>query len=344
MSATMKKRSDAFTRISRPSTLIAIVMLIAFAALPLFSSGYALTTYRDILLLGLFALSLDIFWGRTGILSFGHATFFGVGAYGMAIATTKFGLDPAYVSLVGLFLGVGVAALVALAVGYFMLYGGVRGAYFTIVTLALTLIANQIAIGWSSVTGGDSGLIGVPAFSIFGLSFSDPVWSFYLALGLLAVCLLFSLYIMHGRIGSVLTAIQDNEVKVRTLGYRTQFILLMTFVTSAALAGLAGAIYATGTGFVAPDLIALLLSTEVIIWVAVGGSGTLTGAVIGTVIVWQLQQRISSFSIALWPIFIGSFFILLVLVFPKGIPAFLMDTVFARKKDKQQAAQQGAGQ
>jgi branched-chain amino acid transport system permease protein len=276
-------------------------------------------------MLGLFALSLDIFWGRTGILSFGHATFFGIGAYGMAIASIRFGIDPYWVSVVGLLFGVGLAALVALAVGYFILYGGVRGAYFTIVTLALTLIANQVAVGWSSVTGGDSGLIGVPPFSVFGFSFGGTAASFYLALGVLAVCLLAALRIMHGRLGFLLTAIQDNELKVRTLGYRTQFILLMTFVASAAMAGLAGAIYATGTGFVAPDLIALLLSTEVIIWVAVGGSGTLTGAVIGTFVVWQLQQKISSVSIAAWPIFIGSFFILLVLVFPKGLPAFVME-------------------
>jgi len=309
----------------RPSTVIAIIMLALLAAMPTLVGGYTLSSYRDILLLGLFALSLDIFWGRTGILSFGHATFFGIGAYGMAIASIRFGIDPYWVSLAGLLFGVGLASLAALAVGYFILYGGVRGAYFTIVTLALTLIANQIAVGWSSVTGGDSGLIGVPPFSVFGYSFGSSTASFYLALGILAVCLLTALRIMHGRLGILLTAIQDNELKVRTLGYRTQFILLMTFVASAAMAGLAGAIYATGTGFVAPDLIALLLSTEVIIWVAVGGSGTLTGAVIGTFVVWQLQQKISSVSIAAWPIFIGSFFILLVLVFPKGLPAFFME-------------------
>lgn len=137
---------------------------------------------------------------------------------------------------------------------------------------------------------------------------------------------------MHGRVGIILTAIQDDEMKVRTLGYRTQLILLATFVASAAMAGLAGAIYFTGTGFVAPDLITLLLSTEVIIWVAVGGSGTLTGAVIGTFIVWQLQQRISSFSTAAWPIFIGSFFILLVLVFPRGLPAFIRERLLLRRR------------
>lgn len=322
----------------RPSTLIAIVMLGVLALLPLFVGGYTLSTYRDVLLLGLFALSLDIFWGRTGILSFGHATFFGLGAYGMAITSVHFGIDPQWVSLAGLLFGVGLAALVALCVGYFMLYGGVRGAYFTIVTLALALIANQIAIGWSSVTGGNSGMIGIPPLSLFGIRFAAPVNSYYLALVVLGVSLLVSLKIMHGRIGSLLSAIQDNELKVRTLGYRTQLILLTTFVSSAALAGLAGAIYATGTGFVAPDLIALLLSTEVIIWVAVGGSGTLTGAVIGTFIVWQLQQKISSFSVAAWPIFIGTFFILLVLVFPKGLPALIMEKarLLTRKKEPSQ--------
>lgn len=338
MSATAQTttiRATRRRRALRPSMLIAIVLLLALLVLPLFLSGYMLSNYRDIILLGLFALSLDIFWGRTGILSFGHATFFGLGAYGMAIATTRFGIDPHWVSLAGLLVGVGLAALVALVVGYFILYGGVRGAYFTIVTLALTLIANQIAVGWSSVTGGDSGLIGVPPFSILGFSFGDPVASYYLALGLLGVCLPGALLVMQGRLGSVLAAIQDNEVKVRTLGYRTQFILLMTFVVSAAMAGLAGAVYATGTGFVAPDLIALLLSTEVIIWVAVGGSGTLTGAVIGTFIVWQLQQKVSSISSSAWPIFIGSFFILLVLVFPKGLPAFIMEKArLLRKKER----------
>lgn len=308
-----------------PSTLIAVLLLVVLAALPAFMDAYTLSGYRDLILLGLFALSLDIFWGRTGILSFGHATFFGLGAYGMAVASTRFGIDPAWVSLVGLATGVGLAAIVALLVGYFILYGGVRGAYFTIVTLAMTMIANQIAIGWSSVTGGDSGLIGVPPILLFGYSFADPGQSYYLAFTLLALCLLSALAIMHGRIGLLLQAIQDNELKVRTLGYRTQFVLLATFVVSATIAGLAGAVYATCTGFVAPDLIALLLSTEVIIWVAVGGSGSLVGAVIGTFIVWQLQQRISSYNAAAWPIFIGAFFILLVLLFPKGLPAFVME-------------------
>ncbi len=311
----------------RPATKIAMVVIAAFALLPLVSEGYVLSNWRDVMLLALFALSLDLFWGRTGILSFGHATFFGLGAYGMAIATTRFGIDPAFASLAGLGMGVGLATVIAALVGYFMIYGGVRGAYFTIVTLAMTIVANNIAIGWSSVTGGDSGLIGVPPFQVFGITFASPVMSFGLVLCVLALCLFGAMRVMNGRTGMVLAAIRDSEIKAETLGYRTPLILLLTFVASAAMAGLAGALYATGTGFVAPDMIALLLSTEVIIWVAVGGSGSLIGAVIGTVVVWHLQQKVSSISIAAWPIAIGSFFILLVLVFPKGLPDFVLSKV-----------------
>ena len=311
----------------RVPTLIAVVLVAGLALMPFVTDAYTLSNYRDVALLGLFALSLDVFWGRTGILSFGHATFFGLGAYGMAITTIRFGLDPAWAGLAGLAAGVALAAVVALFIGYFILYGGVRGAYFTIVTLALTLIASHIAVGWSSVTGGDSGLIGVPPLSLFGYTFYDPVSSFYLVLGVLALCLFGSLRVMGGRYGLVLKAIQDDETKARTLGYKTQWLLLKTFVASAAMAGLAGALYVTGTGFVAPDLIALLLSTEVIIWVAVGGSGTLVGAVIGTAIVWQLQVRISSISFAAWPIAIGVFFMLMVLVFPQGPAAWILNRI-----------------
>ena len=309
----------------RPATLIAFATIAILAVLPLFTNSYTLASYRDVLLLALFALSLDLFWGRTGILSFGHATFFGLGAYGMAVVAIHFKVDPAWVSIAGLLFGVGLSAVVALVVGYFILYGGVRGAYFTIVTLALTLIANHIAVGWSDVTGGDSGLIGVPPFSIFGYSFVGSTASYYLALTVLAVALFGSMRLMHGRLGLILAAIQDSEIKARTLGYRTELILLLNFVASASLAALAGALYATGTGFVAPDFIALLLSTEVIIWVAVGGSGTLIGPIIGTMIVWKLQQEISSVSSTAWPIAIGTFFILLVLVFPRGLPAYVVE-------------------
>ena len=308
-----------------PKTWVALITLLVLLVLPLFTDAYTLTSYRDVLLLGLFALSLDIFWGRSGILSFGHATFFGLGAYGMAMVSVHFSIPEGWVSIAGIVFGMSLAAVVAALVGYFMFYGGVRGAYFTIVTLALTLIAQHIAIGWSSVTGGDAGLIGIASLNFFGLTFSQPHSSYYFAVVILAISVGVALRVFSGPVGTILQAIQDSELKMKTLGYNTQLILLKTFVTSAAVAGLAGALYAAGTGFVAPDMIALLLSTEVIIWVTLGGTGSLIGPVIGTMVVWKLQQEVSSINASAWPIAIGTFFILLALVFPNGLPAYAVE-------------------
>ena len=277
--------------------LVSLAVVVGFLIIyPFYTDPYSLSVVRDALTFGLLALSLDYLWGKTGTLSFGHAAFFGLGAYGMAI--------------------------VALVVGYFLIFGGVRGAYFTIVTLAMTVIADHIAVGWSDVTGGNSGLIGVPPLTVSVLGFNYAFFGlplYYLILALCSVALLVLWFACRGRYGSILSAIQDNELRARTLGHNTALHLLIVFILSAMLAGLAGAVYVTGTGFVAPDMIGLLLSTEVIIWVAIGGRGTLLGPIIGTFIVMRLQQEISSFDTKLWPLFIGGFFIAMVFLFPDGV-------------------------
>jgi branched-chain amino acid transport system permease protein len=292
------------------------------AAVPAAVDSYNLSTMRDALLFGVFALSLDFLWGKTGTMSFGHATFFGLGAYGTAVVTIKFGLDPVLSPWLGLVAGLALAGVVAGVVGYFLIFGEVRGPYFTIVTLALTLIAQQIAIGWSEVTGGDSGLIGVPPLSIelpgLSLTFVDTPF-YYLVFALATAALLAMWFATRGRYGRILSAIQDNELRARSLGYNTSAHLLVVFAVSAMLAGLAGGVYVTGTGFVAPDMIGLLLSTEVIMWVAVGGRGTLIGSFIGTLLVTRLQQEVSSIDTKLWPLALGGFFIAMVFLFPDGV-------------------------
>ena len=146
---------------------------------PLWTDPYSLSVVRDALIFGLFALSLDFLWGKAGILSFGHAAFFGVGAYGTAIVAPMVGGGSA--GLIGCLFGIALAVGIALIVGYFLIFGGVRGAYFTIVTLALSLVAQHIVIGWARVTGGDAGLIGTPppGIGFGGTSFvrADPVFS-----------------------------------------------------------------------------------------------------------------------------------------------------------------------
>src|SRR5207302_5832296 len=186
--------SSRFGRVERRLLLGFLCLLAVLAAYPLWEDAYNVAALRDVMLFGLFALSLDYLWGKTGTLSFGHATFFGLGAYGVAVVAVRLELDPTYASTLGIVCGVVLAGLLALAVGYFLIFGGVRGAYFTIVTLALTIIAQHIAVGWASLTGGDAGLIGVPplGFAVAGVEFSlaDPRALYYFVLALCTTALL----------------------------------------------------------------------------------------------------------------------------------------------------------
>jgi len=298
--------------------VLVAVLVAALAVYPSHGGYYTISLLRDGLIFGMFALALDFFWGKTGELSFGHATFFGLGAYGMAILTIKGGFDPGVAPWLGLALGIAVAGLVAAAVGYFLIFGGVRGPYFTVVTLALTVIAKHVAIGWPEMTGGDSGLIGVPPLSLGGVVFTGNAL-YYLALGLVTVAFVSLWWACRGRYGRVLAAIQDHEDRARALGHNTSARILAVFVLSAMLSGLAGALYVTGTGFVTPDMIALILSTEVVMWVAVGGRGSLLGPIIGAFIVIRLQQEVSSIDTKLWPLVMGGFFIAMVFLFPRGV-------------------------
>jgi urea transport system permease protein len=306
----------------RPWPSIVILILVLLALYPLAADVYSVSVLRDTLIFGLFALSLDFLWGKAGILSFGHAAFFGLGAYGTAIIA-QFLSGNAYASVIGAAGGIALAAGVALCVGYFLIFGGVRGAYLTIVTLAVSLVAQQIAVGWASVTGGDAGLIGTPppGFAVPGLSygFVDPVAQYWLVLGIAALALTALWRASRGQFGRVLAAIRDNELRARTLGYDTSLRLLAVLVVSSGLAAVAGALYASLSGFVAPDLTGLFLSTEVIVWVAVGGRGTLIGPFVGAFVVIRLQEVVSSYSTKLWPLLIGLFFIAMVFLFPDGL-------------------------
>jgi len=303
-----------------------VVFAVCLAGLAIYSflvGGYNLSVVRDALIFGLLAASLDFFWGRTGILCFGHAAFFGVGGYAMALLSMNSEIPAA--GLVGLLGAATAAALLAAVVGYFLFFGGVRGSYFTIVTLALSVIAQQVAVSWSSVTGGDTGLLGIPPLVIVlgpaTLDVSGDRASYWLVLVILGVALLGLRALTKGRWGRILTAISENEVRAAALGHNAAGRLTLTFVLSAAIAGLAGALYVAMAGLMAPDLSGLLLSTEVIVWVAVGGRGTLLGPVIGAVLAQRAQQVISSYNPSLWPLIIGCVFVIVVFAFPDGVAA-----------------------
>lgn len=307
---------------NRLIVVLTIGLLATVLAAPLVVGVYSASLIRDALLFALLALGLDFLWGKTGVLSFGHAAFFGAGAYGAAIFSTRFGFDPVIGSWLGLLAGIAIAAIIALVVGYFLIFGGVRDSYFTIVTLALAVIADHVVTGWSSVTGGDAGILGIPPLYFPTLDGWAPLSAIGLYWFIVAVvsAVTFGLWwACKGRYGAVLKSIEDNEQRSQALGHNTSLHLLIVFVISASIAALGGGLYASSVNFVAKDTIGLLLSTQAIVWVAVGGRGTLVGPILATILVIWLEQEITSIDTKLWPLAMGGLFILAVFAFPDGI-------------------------
>jgi branched-chain amino acid transport system permease protein len=253
------------------------------------------------------------------VLTLGHTTFLGLGAYGFAVATVQFGQAP----VMGLVAGMLSAATVAAVVGYFLLFAGVRLHFFAIVSMAVLIVMQQLATSWQSVTGGDTGILGIPGLSLrvagHGVDLSAPRASWYAVAGLLLAATGLMWLICRSRYGKVMAAIATNEWRAKACGYHTSFHLLLVFVVSAVLAAIAGCLMAACSGVVAPDVFSPLLATEVILWVAIGGRGTTGGPVIAAIVLTLLKQTVSSYSTDGWPLILGALFLGCVLFMPNGL-------------------------
>jgi ABC-type branched-subunit amino acid transport system permease subunit len=323
----------------RMGVAIALLSLAVLLLAPSVCSEYRVAQLRDALLLAILAISLDYLWGRSHTLVLGHALFFGIGAYGMAIATTKLGWSTG----AGIALGIVTASAVAAITGYFLLFAGVRLHFLAILTMAMSLIATQVAVSWSSVTGGDIGILGVPAieFSILGHVYSsaDGTMSYFGALVVTFFVLGVTWLACRGPYGKILEAIGSNEKRAQTLGYNTSLHLLIAFTVASALAAFAGALFASASGVVAPDLLGVLVSTEVMIWVAIGGRGSLIGPVLSTLVVTQASHAVSSYSTSLWPLILGALFLVVVFVLPDGFLSLFSRLEAALSRVRRRAAQ-----
>ncbi|GGM36899.1 branched-chain amino acid ABC transporter permease [Dactylosporangium sucinum] len=287
--------------------------------LPSLIGAFHLILATQIVAFALVAVSLQLLWGRAGQLSFGQAAFFGIGAYAYGYVSSR---DSA-----GGWLAICVAVLIpsaiALLMGYFLFFGGVRGAYFSIVTLAFVLITYQVAISWQSVTGGDSGLTGINGlilqFGAFKLDFSTGQGPYYGALIFLLLGLIIATLVRFSSFGLVLEAIREDENRAKFLGYNTSLYLTGVLTLSAALAGLAGGAYASVSLIAAPDMVGSLLSIEILTWVAIGGRNHIAGALIGTAFMRILNDQASTLLQSSWPLVVGLVFVAVVLFFPAGI-------------------------
>ena len=266
----------------------------------------------DIAAWALFAVSVDLLLGYAGLLSFGHAAFWGSAAYTSGLVAIHTGTP----FLVGVLAGAAVAAVLAVPIGYLSVRR--TGIYFAMVTLAFAQLVYFVANQWRDLTGGENGLQAVPR-EFFGADLSDPFYFYYAGLPVVLLGLAAAWRVVRSPFGRVLTAIRDNPARARALGYPVERYKLLAFVLSATLAGLAGGLFAANHGFVSLQEVYWPTSGKVVMMVVLGGIGTLWGPILGALLVVQLEDYLATAGFDGIGIVTGSVFILVVLLFRRGI-------------------------
>jgi branched-chain amino acid transport system permease protein len=266
----------------------------------------------DIVAFALLAVALDLLIGFTGLLSFGHAAFWGTAAYTTGLVAIHAG-GPFPVAVLA---GAVAAAVLAVPIGYLSVKRS--GIYFAMVTLAFAQMVYFIANQWREVTGGENGLQGVPR-EMFGLDLSDPFYFYYAALPLALAGLFGAWRIVRSPFGRVLVAIRDNPARARALGYPVQRYKLLAFVLSAMLAGLAGGLHAVGHGFASLQDVHWTTSGKAVLMVVLGGIGTLWGSVLGAALVVQLEDYLATAGFIGIDMVVGAVFVVVVLLFRRGV-------------------------
>ena len=286
----------------------------ALAALPLlpWMSKYYMLLAFDALLFGAVAMSLDLLMGYTGLVSFGHAAFFGLGAYATAVLLER--------GVLSLWLCLGFAAaivgLYALAVSYFATIR--RGIYFALLTLIFAEVVYTI-FRYTQAFGGSDGIQGLPSpEALPGVALDTPVRLYYLVVAYLLLAYLTCRVLVRSHFGRVLVAIRENEDRARFLGYNVQRYKMGVCLISALLTGLAGALYPGRSAYATPDLLHWSISGEFLIMVMIGGLGTLVGPAMGGAFFTLLQEKVSSY-VQWYNIVIGLVLVLIVLFVPRGL-------------------------
>jgi branched-chain amino acid transport system permease protein len=270
----------------------------------------------NILVFGLYALGFNLMFGYAGALSFGHAAFLGMGAYGCGLAVARYGLP----WFAGIFIGVMVATLLALVIGH--LATRTRGIYFAMVTLALSQLVYYVVFQLRDITGGDDGLRGVNVATIdiagMTLNFLDPTVRYYVIAAFVAASLWLLSRILDSPFGAVLEAIRENEPRARACGYDITRTRLVAFTLSGAFCGLAGALKALHLSVVPIETLHYVTSGQAVIMTLLGGMGTFFGPFVGAAAFLLIEDLVTVWTVH-WQLVVGLVFMAFVLFFPRGI-------------------------
>ncbi|WP_115539425.1 urea ABC transporter permease subunit UrtC [Cylindrospermopsis raciborskii] len=340
---------------AKKSILVEIAVVMAIALLLLVIMPLVLTEFRLNLLgrflsLAIVGLGLDLIWGYTGLLSLGHGIFFGLGGYAIAMylkLQVPSGELPDFMGLYGVtelpwfwhpFYSFGFAVIAVILIpgllagvlGYLVFRNRIKGVYFSILTQAAVIIFFNFFNGQQKLFNGTNGLTAFK--TLLGINLTDRGMQLVLY-SLTIIFLIFTYglcrWLTTGRFGRLLMAIRDDETRVRFCGYDPTEYKVLVFAVSGAIAGIAGAFYAIQSGSVSPRAMDIGFSIEMVIWVAVGGRGTLTGAILGTLLVNYARTFLSEQFAEIWLFFQGALFLVVVTVLPDGMMGWLKTQTLA---------------
>jgi branched-chain amino acid transport system permease protein len=306
---------------------VSLGALILAAMLPLVAGNYALTVGSEIAIFVIFAASLHFLMSVGGLASFGHAAYFGLGAYGVAFLAKAAGLP----MIVSLLLGPMLGLLGAAVFGFFAVQ--LSGVYFAMLTLAFAQIVWSIAFQWVEVTGGDNGILGVWPEQWA----ASPASFYWLSLGIAALAVAVLRVIVFSPFGFALRATRDSPLRSEAIGINGKRVRWTAFVISGTVAGIGGALFAYLKGSVFPDSLGISLSVDALVMVLLGGVETVSGAVVGAIVfkaanIWLVSQTDLS------KLVLGGFIVLMVVAFPKGIVGTLETIRNRRRKTESKSA------
>lgn len=313
---------------SRTLVLFCGVALLLIAVGPYVLPTYMVNSLIRAFLYAAVALTVDILWGYTGILTFGQSAFFGIGAYAAGLIFTHVGFGPGYAAL-ALVTGIAVAIIVAAVVGWLAFYHGASPLYGSVVTLVLPIVVTQILYSGGNFTGSSSGLSGFESFDV-----SIEAW-FWIAGSFLVVLTALAWLFVRSDAGRILVAIRENEQRCEYVGINVSRVKILLLIVCAAIAAIAGYAFAGVQMVVAPEYAGFVFGTELLIWVALGGRGTLIGPVIGTLVLDVSTSYLSGNLPFVWKLVIGITFVVVIVALPQGLMPLIKavaQRVLGRKK------------
>ncbi|NER02850.1 MAG: urea ABC transporter permease subunit UrtC [Okeania sp. SIO3C4] len=321
--------------------IITVITLIFTIIMPLILPGFRLKLLGRFLSLAIVALGIDLIWGYTGLLSLGHGIFFALGGYALAMYLklqlpegelpeffTLYGVEklplfwqPFHSFPLTILAIIIIPAIIAAILGYLVFKNRIKGVYFSILTQAALLVFFNFFNGQQKLINGTNGLK-TDTEKIFGiLAGSDQAQLIFYEVTIISLIATYLIcrWLTSGRFGRLLIAIRDDETRVRFSGYNPTEFKVLVFAISGAIAGISGALYTVQSGIVTPSYMEVAFSIEMVIWVAVGGRGTLIGAIIGTLLVNFGRTFLSEQFPQIWLFFQGALFLLVVTILPNGI-------------------------